>query len=358
MSGERIRTLAKNINQRRILIIAALLLLLAGFSVVSFLLNFDHLQRLAEESQGTSGLELTPSEGKMMASGSEASPASVDPAEVAAWLAPLNRYRAMVGLAPVAADPQLSRGDFLHSHYLAVNYAAELPDLSLGADAHTEDPAKPAFTADGATAARASDIDWLWDPHGGPKPSWAISNWIQVPFHRMQMINPYLHRVGYGTDCQGAVCFAALNTGTDVDRPLMLRAPWARPLAFPPDGSVMHMGEFSEEWPNPLTSCPGYLSPAGLPITLELGHMLVPAFSDCSVKRVDNGTALEACAFNASTYVNPDPAAQAAARAILEDFGAIIIVPRRPLSPGHYAVSVTAGGRYSWSFSVVARGRE
>jgi hypothetical protein len=346
-----------NIHQPSLIIIAGLLLLLAGFSLVNFLLNFDQLQRLAEESQGASGV-LTPrsharaATSEIVASGSEAPPLEIDSAEVEAWLVPLNRYRAMVGLGPVTADAELSRGDSLHAHYLAVNYAPFGANMRLGAEAHAEDPAKPGFTADGETAARSSDIDWAWNPRSRPKPSWAIRNWMQVPFHRMQIINPYLRKVGYGSNCVEASCFAALNTGTDVDQPVPVVQQWPKPVAFPPDGSIVQMTQFSEEWPNPLSSCPGYASPTGLPITLELGSMLVPAFSDYSVTEVDSSTRLEACAFNADTYVNPDSVAQSAARAILREFGAIIIIPRRPLSSGRYAVSVTAGRGYSWVFSV------
>jgi len=263
----------------------------------------------------------------------------------------------MVGLAPVTADPKLSHGDFLHSRYLAINYAPQLPRLSLGAEAHTEDSARPGFTPEGAAAARSSDIDWTWDPHSRPESSWAIHNWMQVPFHRMQIINPYLHRVGYGTDCQEAVCFAALNTGTDVDPPSTLPSRWPKPVVFPPDGAVMESGEFSGEWPDPLTSSPGYTSPAGLAMTLELGHLIEPSVADYSVKKADNGAAIEACAFDANTYLNPDPAAQSTARAILSQFGAVVIVPRRPLSAGRYVVALTAGQRYSWSFSIARRNR-
>jgi hypothetical protein len=341
--------------------LAAGLCLLAGFSVIRFLLNFDQLQSLAEEYSPTRARQVPPS---TAASDSESGPpgepliASTEPAEVAAWLGPLNQYRAMVGVTPVSADARLSRGDLLHSHYLALNYALQLPNLRLGADAHTEDPARPGFTAEGAAAARASDIDWSWDPHNRPEASWAISNWMEVPFHRLQIINPYLRSVGYGTDCQGAVCFAALNSGTDINPAPAIPSFWHKPLVFPPDDSAMEINEFRSEWPDPLTSCPGYASPAGLPMTLELGHLIVPGFSSYSLRNADNGALLEACALDANTYVNPDKFAQTAARTVLRDFGAIIIVPRRPLSPGRYTVSLSAGQGYSWSFSIVRRNHE
>jgi hypothetical protein len=350
---------AFNTNQPLTIIVTGALLLLAGFSIVRFLLNFDQLERLAEENDGRVVRAPVVGEISPAIGSSDVAPApdAEEPKYAAAWLGPLNRYRAMVGLASVTADPRLSRGDLLHVHYLTLNYAPQLPDLHLGADAHTEDPSRLGFTVEGAAAARASDVDWIWDPSSGPEPSWAINNWMQVPFHRMQISNPYLERVGYGTDCQGAVCFAALNTGTDVDPPSTALSRWRQPLFFPPDGSVMDSGEYSGEWPDPLTSCPGYKPPAGLPITLELGHLIEPGISDYSVT---GGSAepIEACAIEANSYVNPDAEAKATARAILRNFGAIIIVPRRPLSPGRYLVALTAGERYSWSFSVASQNRK
>jgi hypothetical protein len=336
------------------IIVSGLLCLLAGFTVVNFILNFDQLQSSADE-YGTPAAELSAA---AEASGREtlSSHGSITAgaAEDAAWLAAVNRYRAMVGVSPVTADAELSRSDALHSQYLVVNYAPQLPHLQLGADAHTEDPAKPDYSPEGANAARASDIDWSWDPHNRPEASWAIDNWMAVPFHRMQIISPYLRRVGYGTACHGDICFAALNTGTDINPPLTMPSPWPKPLAFPPDASLMELNQFSSEWPDPLTSCPGYTPPAGLPVTLELGHLIVPEVSDYSIRNLD-GAPIDACAIEANNYVNPDTAAQSAARAVLREFGAIIIVPRRPLPQGRYTVMVTAGERYSWTFSVVAR---
>ena len=337
------------------IISGGLLCLLAGFTIVQFILNFDQLQSLADEysiratqpsaAAAASRREIGTPEKSIMAG------AAADPA----WLTTVNRYRAMVEIPPVSADARLSDGDALHSHYLAVNYASRLPNLRLGADAHTEDPAKRGFSAEGAEAARASDIDWSWDPQNHPNASWAIDNWMTVPFHRMQIISPYLREVGYGTACQGAICFAALNTGTDIDSPRTLPARWAKPLAFPPDGSVMQMNEFRGEWPDPLTGCPGYASPAGLPVTLEFGHLIVPEVSDYSIRNADDGALIEACTLDANNYVNPEIAAQNAARAVLREFGALIIVPRRPLKQGRYTVTVTAGQKYSWTFSIAPR---
>jgi hypothetical protein len=92
----------------------------------------------------------------------------------------------------------------------------------------------------------------------------------------------------------------------------------------------------------------------GLAITLQLGALTEAKLSAFSLTL--NGRdpeAIEACGFDAGSYVNPDPAQQRRVRDILRDFGAVVVVPRAPLRPGIYAVSITAAGRlYAWSFRV------
>src|SRR5262249_22493747 len=98
------------------IVVSGLLCLLAGFTIVKFVLNFDQLQSSADEygrpvaelaaAGEASGRETTSSD-ESITSGA---------AEDAAWLAAVNRYRAMVGVPPVIADAELSRSDALHSH--------------------------------------------------------------------------------------------------------------------------------------------------------------------------------------------------------------------------------------------------
>jgi uncharacterized protein YkwD len=353
-------------------IVSAALFLCAARMLVNGLLNFDQLQRLAERNDSSRTVAAQP---QYPAPPIKVSAVPLPPtvwlaqlaryrrtwvddhvlqALMAAWLDPLNRYRVLVGLAPVVADAQLSSGDFLHAQYLAMNYGAdERALLRLGADAHSEDPAKPDYTAEGAAAAQASDVALQWEPHGRLKPSWAIDMWMTGPFHRVPIINPALSSVGYGFYCQGGACVAALNIKTDIDPPSPYPVTWPRPLMYPPDGAVIASAMFSGEWPDPLAACPGYTTPVGLPITLELGRSMAPRVTAYAVKGPGaNRPAIEACAFDANTYVNSDPMAQSTGRATLRQFGTIVIVPRRPLFPGRYVVEVSAGKRYTWSFSI------
>jgi hypothetical protein len=105
------------------------------------------------------------------------------------------------------------------------------------------------------------------------------------------------------------------------------------------------------EWPDPLSSCPGYDDHAGMPITLQLGAMVTPAVSSYALSR--DGAAIEACGFNANTYNNPDASVQDRGRQGLANFGGIVLIPRATLTPGKYSVAITTADRtYSWSFTI------
>jgi hypothetical protein len=65
---------------------------------------------------------------------------------------------------------------------------------------------------------------------------------------------------------------------------------------------------------------------------------------------------IEACAFDWMSYQNPDAAVREHARKILRMFGAIVIVPRRPLASDGYTVFVnTERRKLEWSFTVAGQ---
>lgn len=62
---------------------------------------------------------------------------------------------------------------------------------------------------------------------------------------------------------------------------------------------------------------------------------------------------IEACAFDWTSYQNPDAAVREDARKILRMLGAIVIVPRRPPANDHYTAFVdTERQKLEWSFTV------
>jgi pSer/pThr/pTyr-binding forkhead associated (FHA) protein len=331
-----------------------------SFGLVEFLLNFGRLEQAAVATASPASTSSARSPTSVPSAAASISLEKPEKAgsetpltpEVQAWLGPLNHYRAIARLPPVAADAKLSRGDYLHSLYLVKNYGEDIrKGVNLGARMHTEEAGNRWYTAEGLAAASAGDVDEIWDPRGTPSPSWAIDNWMQVPFHRMTILNPDLHRVGYGSYCEGDVCVASLNVLSDADRLPSKPQPLAMPIQYPPDRSAMRGWSFSGEWPDPLTSCPGYTAHAGLPITLQLGPLVTPAISGYAL--TSNGVPVEVCVFDANTYRNPDAFAQTRGRDGLGDFGGVVLIPRAPLPPGTYEVSVTTAVRtYPWSFSI------
>lgn len=283
-------------------------------------------------------------------------PASTGATVGSGWLTRLNYYRKLAKLALVKDEPSFSGGDAAHARYLVVNEAEAIRTGRIGASMHSEEPGKLYFSGRGLEAARLSDVDTEYSsPPVAPPPAWAVENWMSGPFHRMWLLNPELARVGYGQFCEGGVCAAALNVQSGIDH---LDHAGVQVVMFPPDRATITRGVFGTnvgEWPNPLTSCPGYTTPTGVPITLQLGIDTSAVLQSYSLEK--NGAPVEACGFDAGSYRNPDPISVKRARSGLRHFGAVIIVPRKPLVPGAtYLVRATVSGTpYAWSFTVARR---
>ena len=106
------------------------------------------------------------------------------------------------------------------------------------------------------------------------------------------------------------------------------------------------------EFPNPLTSCPGYQRPVGPPILLQIGPGdQVPVVTDHSFSQ--DGQELEHCVFDETSYVNPDN--QDTGRHLLDSRDAVVLMPRKPLEVGKaYTVRIVVNGQtVSWTFTAV-----
>lgn len=263
------------------------------------------------------------------------------------WLRRVNYYRGLAKLPSVVEDPSLSHGDFLHSRYL-VKYALRTRSLSF---AHTEDPVAPYYTLAGLKAAEESDIAGPADAPGAPQLSGeqAVDGWMNAPFHRLAILNPGVRKAGFGSYTEAGFQAVALY----LPSPPSLPHAFGEPVQFPPPDSTIPLAIYEAgEWPDPLTSCPGYTAPAGLPITLQLGAWIPVQVTAHSFTH--DGTPLEHCVFDAATYTNPDNATQSWARNGLKGNSAIVLIPRAPLTSGErYDISVSVGPKtYTWSFAV------
>jgi hypothetical protein len=269
----------------------------------------------------------------------------------------INRYRASSHLAAVSIDTSLNDGVNKHVNYLLTNYMPQLQKvLNIGAAMHREDPGKPGYTPEGAAAGVQSDINFLIGPPGFRPDSltWALDDWMAGPFHRLPILNPNLHRIGYGELCRENVCGAVLNVLADASHFSAFPQLYSAPIEFPPDSSTINLKELAGEWPDPLTSCPGYIAPAGLPVTIAIGAETDARLTAFTLARMDGSPQqLDSCGFDDNSYVNPDKMAQQRGRNSLHTFGAVVIVPRLPLKPATYQVTATVNGvPYRWSFAV------
>lgn len=265
------------------------------------------------------------------------------------WLTYLNRFRTMAGLAPLLELSPLTLGSELHSQYMVINDAAI---------SHKQDPNNPLFSIAGDQAAHNGNVfassmvegDYIW----------GMNFWVSAPFHLVPMLAPRLERVGFGdyNEAGGNVGMAAvLDVRSERDNGTGTAA---YPILFPKDGSTTWVGRHSLfEWPDPLTSCPGYTRPSGPPIVIQLGDGdIVPRVGGYGLRMGD--TPVEVCVFDETTYHNPDAWAQKAGRLILDNQDAIVLMPRHQLAAGQtYTAQVEANGQwYTWSFNTVASAAE
>src|SRR4051812_49689341 len=116
-------------------------------------------------------------------------PSTLDPGGT--WLDLVNDYRAMAGLDAVVEEPAWSDGLAKHLIYLQNTPAG----MKTGAyaSAHTENPASPWYTPEGADAGRSADL------YIGNVPSdrTAIVAWVVAPFHAIRLLRSRLHPVAY-----------------------------------------------------------------------------------------------------------------------------------------------------------------
>jgi hypothetical protein len=257
------------------------------------------------------------------------------------WLDYVNFYRTMANLPAVSENQAWSHGNDLHGRYSVKN------DILI----HDEDPGNPWYTPEGQAAARASNLAGHYAVDATYQ--YAIDSWMQAPFHAVGILDPELYQVGYG-DYREADGGLQMGAGLDVIRGLGSLPPSiVFPVIWPADGETVPLTLHWGEYPSPLTSCPGYSDPSGLPIILQIGQGgLTPNVTAHGFS--ENGTPLQHCVFDETSYSNPDSTQQSLGRAILDSRDAIVLIPRSQLTPGSsYDVTITANGQtYNWTFTV------
>jgi hypothetical protein len=260
----------------------------------------------------------------------------------AEWLARVNRWRTAAGVSPVGENRALTLGGEQHALYLVKNGPDDVAAFgryvqTLGAQAHREEQGNPYWTPDGSRAAPNGGVAWDKDPIAD------VDGLLIAPFHRLPILAPWEKAAGYGNygHWPRRAGVLVLRGSTPVGM--------VKPVFFPPDGATMPTGVMSMlEFPDPLAPCPGYAFPVGLPITVQLGASMRVRLDSYSLEDGTTGGKVETCGFDTQTYPH------AYGQQVLLDYGAVVLVPRRPLISGHeYRVSVkTRRSAYNWTFRI------
>jgi hypothetical protein len=299
-------------------------------------------------------------------------------------LARWNAYRTAVGLPLVGPDAQLDRAAWLHCRYLMKNdirgadaiFSAQTGQARPNLDLHGETRGNKWYSDEGNRWAAQSRVrvgDAPLDPDG------IIDRVMTTGFTAMNFLNPQLDSVGVAEYCENNLCADAIILDEGISRQQLLalyedgewlsrvpkagrsefvRARLKKPLAFPADEMRIDTASYQGDGvPDPLTSCPGYSAPSGPVLFLEMGSPAAsPDVTASAVSLTDSGAEVETCVIDATNYRNPRASLEHVGRWDLFYYGAVMIVPRHPLQPGHtYIASVTAEGRpHSWTFTVAA----
>lgn len=258
------------------------------------------------------------------------------------WLDYLNQFRGLASLPPVIENSSWSTGAALHSRYM----------VKTNTVSHGEDASNQWYTVEGQAAAQSSNLIGANDLVE-TSDRWVLDSWMIAPFHAVGILDPRLRQVGFGSyrEPDGGI---QVGAALDVLRGLgELPAGIQYPILWPGPGTVVGLRMYWDETPSPLTSCPGYTSPAGLPLVIQVGSGAgVPNVTAHSF--LQGSTPLEHCVFDETNYSNPNGSLQGLGRAILSSRDAIILLARQPLAANTtYTASVTVDGRtYTWSFTV------
>ena len=236
-------------------------------------------------------------------------------------LATLNYWRSQVQLPALQLDTVFSELAQRHSEYFTAT----------GVTGHNENwKADPLARVVGEIGGSGSAIAYN-DPSQGAGVERLLFN---AAYHAQFLLNGWDMRAGIGWSKSPSASQWALNVfmgnGGDV-------SPYT--ILWPPSGAVVPTNYQGGEEPDPLTRCPGYTLPAGLPVQVRVPWTGGSASAITSATLLGPTGPVESCLLNPTTSV----------------FGWATLLPRHPLPNGTYAASFTiANVEYGWSFVVNA----
>jgi len=298
-----------------------------------------------------------------------------------------NYYRAMAKLPPIVDDPAMSAGALNHARYLVKNGIAGGDIVLDKRDLHFQMPqdafrlevkGKPFYTDDGASSGTNSVV--VTAPSIDLSGAEFVDRLMTMPFSGLVPMVPQFSVAGLGAYCEPGQCAIvipvryaleksvriALYDGPASDRtwnPHLGLIPMETgrlrsPVEFPPDGATVNLQSFAgADYPDPLSACPGYKAPTGAPISIQLGEGYGPdgslEVSSDFVTR--DGVQIETCLITSQSYHGSTSEQTEVGKYALARFGAAVILPREPLTPGRYKVALKEGDKaYEWSFTIAA----
>lgn len=269
---------------------------------------------------------------------------SPTPITIPDWLNYVNQFRAQANMPALNQNPDWSYGDWLHSRYM----------VKTDSVTHSENPASPWYSSEGNSAAQNGNIAVTSSAIGNDH--YFIDFWMAAPFHAVAILDPKLQTTGFGSYREADGGWQGGGT-LDVSRGRGTLPPTITfPIFFPKNGGQTWVLSYpGGEWPNPLTSCPGYTVPTGPPIILQMGSgNLQPSVNSYQFKQGSQN--LPACVFTETTYTNSNSSDQNSGRLILNSRDAVVLMPQQPLQIGQsYTVEITINAQfYSWTFSAIA----
>lgn len=266
-----------------------------------------------------------------------------------AWLALINSYRGAAGLSPVANEPAWDLGIMHHLTYLVKTPSRYFTGPY--ASAHTENPASPYYTPDGAREAGYSDLAL----GGAGSPVEAIDGWLRSPFHAVGMLRAQLTKVALADD--PATGYAGLDVIQGLDYSLPADP---RPILFPGPGITTDLLTYSgDELPDPLQTCRwSDASTYGLPLIALLPQAPGSPLSATLTgpHGVESTANRQLCVVDEHTYYTTDSIYGPTGREILQDDHAVFLIPRHALVSGRYSVTIAQPGEANidWSFAAAA----
>jgi hypothetical protein len=270
------------------------------------------------------------------------------PTQVPPWLQRVNDVRVAAGVPAATENSMWTLGIQHHLTYLELTPASyRTGDY---ASSHTENPASPYYTVDGALEGSRSNLV----KHASQTATSAVDYWFGAPFHAIGMLRAGLQQTAFAQDDTYA--------GMDVISGYS-SVKSSSPILFPGPGSTSYLTSYSgNESPDPIETCrtanPGadYSAP-GLPLIAMLPS--APASNLTATLTTPSGTVLSSrsadlCVVDESTYVSSDSVYGPTGLQILTGDHAVVLVPRTRLVTGTYSARISQSKQsdIAWSFAV------